>query len=51
MKKTRSADSCADRVDVITNFAVKMNAIIKRVHTAYIRYRWEGFETSLINNY
>ena len=31
-KKTRSADICADRIDVITNFAVITNAVIKRVH-------------------
>ena len=31
-KKSRSADFCADRIDVITNFAVIMNAVIKRVH-------------------
>ena len=32
MKKKRSADFCADQIDVITNFAVIMNVIIKRVH-------------------
>ena len=31
-KNTRSADFCADRIDVITNFAVITNAVIKRVH-------------------
>ena len=31
-KDTRSADSCADRIDVITNFAVITNAVIKRIH-------------------
>ena len=31
-KHTRSADLCADRIDVITNFAVITNAVIKRVH-------------------
>ena len=28
----RSADFCADRTEVITNFAVITNAVIKRVH-------------------
>ena len=32
MKNTRSADFCADRIDVITNFAVITNVVIKRVH-------------------
>ena len=32
MKNTQSTDFCADRVDVITNFAVITNAVIKRVH-------------------
>ena len=31
-KHTRFADFCADRIDVITNFAVVTNAVIKRVH-------------------
>ena len=31
-KNTRSADFYADRIDVITNFAVKTNVVIKRVH-------------------
>ena len=31
-KYTRSADFCADRIDVITNFAVITNVVIKRVH-------------------
>ena len=31
-KKTRSADFCADQIDVITNVAVIMNIVIKRVH-------------------
>ena len=40
-KNTRSADFCADRIDVITNFAVLTyfdvitNAVIKRVHCTY----------------
>ena len=32
MKNTRSADVCANRIDVITNFAVIKNAVINRVH-------------------
>ena len=32
MKKPRSTDFCADRIDVITNVAVMTNAVIKRVH-------------------
>ena len=35
MKNTRSADFCADQIDVITNFAIITNFVIKRVH--YIR--------------
>ena len=31
-KNTRSADFCADQIDVITNLAVITNVIIKRVH-------------------
>ena len=31
-KIIRSADFCADRIDVITNFAVITNDVIKRVH-------------------
>ena len=37
-KKTRSADFCEDWIDVITNFAVITNAVIKRVYcTQYAR--------------
>ena len=32
MKNTRSADFCADRIDVIANFAVITNVVIKRIH-------------------
>ena len=32
MKKQRSADFCADQIDVIANFAVITNVVIKRVH-------------------
>ena len=32
MKNTQSADFCADRIDVITNFAVTTNVVIKRGH-------------------
>ena len=31
-KNTLSADFCADRIDVITNFAVKTYVVIKRIH-------------------
>ena len=34
-KNTRSADFCADRIDVMTNFAVITNAVIKRVHCTF----------------
>ena len=30
MKNTQSADLCAHRIDVITNFAVITNVVIKR---------------------
>ena len=32
IKNTRSADFCADHIDVITNFADITNVVIKRVH-------------------
>ena len=32
MKNTRYADVCADQIDVITNFAVITNVVIKRFH-------------------
>ena len=35
-KDTQSADFCAGRVGVITNFAVITNAVIKRVHCTCI---------------
>ena len=35
-KNTRSADFCADQIDVITNFAVIMNVVIKRVHCIFL---------------
>ena len=31
-KNTRSANFCADQIDVITKFAVITNVVIKRVH-------------------
>ena len=37
MKNTRTADFCADRIDVITNLAVITNAVVKRVH-CYLQY-------------
>ena len=36
MKNTRTADFCADRMDVITNFAVITITVVKRVHCSYI---------------
>ena len=32
IKNTRSADFCSDWIDVIKNFAILTNAVIKRVH-------------------
>ena len=32
MKNTQSTDICADRIDIILNFAVITNVVIKRVH-------------------
>ena len=32
MKNTRSTYICADQIDVMTNFAVITNVVIKRVH-------------------
>ena len=37
MKNSRFSDFCADRIDVITNFAVIMYVVIKRVHCMVIR--------------
>ena len=31
-KNTQSAHFCADRIDVISSFAVITNAVVKRVH-------------------
>ena len=31
MKNTHSADLCSDRIDVIMNFAVISNTVVKRV--------------------
>ena len=36
-KNTRSPDFCEDRIDVITNFAVITNVVIKRVHCIYFQ--------------
>ena len=38
IKNTRSAEFCADRIDVITNFAVITNVVIKRVHCITLTY-------------
>ena len=32
MKNTRATDFCADQIDVIKNFAVITNVVIKSVH-------------------
>ena len=32
LKNTRTADFCADRIDVISNVAVITNVVIKRIH-------------------
>ena len=32
INEKRSADCCLDRIDVITDFAVITNAVIKRIH-------------------
>ena len=32
MKKYRTADFCENQIDVITNFAVITNVVLKRVH-------------------
>ena len=37
MKNTRFANFCADRIDVITNFAVITNAVIKMAHCIICR--------------
>ena len=36
-KYTRSADFCAARIDVITNYAVITNVVIKRVQCSYLK--------------
>ena len=39
MKKCmKSADFCADQIDVITNFTVITNVVIKRVHCISCTY-------------
>ena len=39
-QNTRSADFCADRIDVIANFAVIMNVVIKRVYLNTLSEGW-----------
>ena len=46
VKNTRSADFYADRIDVITNFAVITNALIKRIHCNYNVYQGPVFRTN-----
>ena len=36
MKKEKSTDFCADRIGIITNFAVRTNAVIKGLTVLYI---------------
>ena len=45
MKNTRSADFCVDQIDVITNFAVITNVVIKRVHCICISFSVGGHGT------
>ena len=42
MKNTQSADNCADQIDVITNFAVIMNVVIKRVKRVHCTDKHEA---------
>ena len=39
-KNTRSADFCADQIDVITDFVVITNVVIKRVHCNIMHWNW-----------
>ena len=41
MKNTRSADFCADRIDVIMNFDVITNVVIKRAHCIHLKPRYK----------
>ena len=42
MKNTQSADFCADKIDVITNFAVIMNVVIK-IKSVHCTHEFAGF--------
>ena len=42
MKNARSADFCADRIDVTTNSAVITNVVIKRVHCTRALFSLSG---------
>ena len=50
MKKYQSTDLCADRIDVITNFAVIMNVVIKRVHCIFVAQVKHPFKCLFSNN-
>ena len=39
IKSTRSADFCAEQIDVITNFAVITNVVINSVHCSTYKGR------------
>ena len=47
-KNTRSADFCADRIDVITNFAVITNVVIKRVRCTLMLFLLEALMKSVV---
>ena len=47
MKKTRSADFCADPIGVITNFAVITNVVIKRFHCIQCIRTWKMLHNSM----
>ena len=53
MKNTRSADFCAGQIDVMTNFAVIANVVIKRVHCSKLLNdpRTRYTLTRILNNY
>ena len=49
-QNTRSADFLADRIDVLTNFAVITNAVIKRVHCTVDKINRIPVDTSVDNS-
>ena len=46
-KDTRCADFCADRIDIITDFAVIMNIVIKRGHCNTILCGHDGVQLDM----